>query len=159
MHKIASPKVLVSRLSQILAYSQEENPSRKVLAFELRMLARQVTADTEVDWDDFQRTFVNDVGKLMWTGERHGWEEVPTDEMQKVLRDAARAAGPFASAGGAVGKLFKQMAGYFGQAAGLLRKGLGGQYVSDSLMGWKAKQFAHLVKEGLGNAASLRAAT
>ena len=159
MHRIASPQDLVLQLRQLLAHSQEENPSRKVLAFELRTLARQTIRDIEVDWPDFQRTFVNDIGKLMWTGRKHGWEEVPADEMQKALRDAARAAGPFAMVGGKVGNLFKQMAGYFGQAAGLLRKGLGGPYVSDTLMGWKAKQFGQLVQEGLSNAAELRAAT
>lgn len=159
MHRIASPQDLVFQLRQLLAYSQEENPSRKVLSFELRMLARQTLQDIDIDWPDFQRTFVNDIGKFMWTGQRHGWEEVPVDEMQKALQDAARAAGPYAMAGGTVGRLFKQMAGYFGQAAGLLRKGLGGPYVGDSLAGWKAKQFAQLVKEGLGNAADLRAAT
>lgn len=159
MDRIASPDDLVSRLSQILAHSQEDNPSRKVLAFELRMLARQTMKDIEVDWPDFQKTFVNDIGKLMWSGQRHGWEEVPADEMQKALRDAARAAGPYAMVGGKVGNLFKQMAGFFGQAAGLLRKGVGGKFVSDALAGWKEKQFAQLVKEGLGSAAALRTAT
>jgi hypothetical protein len=42
MHKIASPQDLQAELRRLLAYSQEVQPSRQVLASELRELANRV---------------------------------------------------------------------------------------------------------------------
>lgn len=52
MKKIASPYEFRAELQQILAYSQTHQPSREVIASELRSLADRVAADRVAASDD-----------------------------------------------------------------------------------------------------------
>jgi hypothetical protein len=55
MRKIASPMVLQAELRCLLEYSQGQNPSRKVLASRLRVLAEEVASETEASANESLR--------------------------------------------------------------------------------------------------------
>lgn len=48
MDKIASPKELATELRSILAYSEQEKPSRDKIATDLRALADRTAGESEV---------------------------------------------------------------------------------------------------------------